>query len=130
MTDQENQELPEENQQDTVAEEAVEEAEVESLEGEASELELAQAEVAKLKDSFLRAKAEQDNIRRRAEKEVANGRKFAVEGFSKEMINVFDSLKLAAAVEVADDADDAVKSIHEGGGITLNNFKQRLLSTL
>ena len=123
MTDQENQELPEENQQDTPVEEAAESAGVEAEVDTASELEAAQTEIAKLKDAFLRAKAEEDNVRRRAEKEVANGRKFAVEGFAKEMVNVFDSLKLAAAVEVADDADDAVKSIHEGVGITLKQLQ-------
>lgn len=86
------------------------------------ELIAAHAEIAKLKDAFLRAKAEQDNVRRRAEKDIANGRKFAVEGFAKEMLNVYDSLKLAVAVELTDDADDAVKSMHEGVGITLKQL--------
>jgi molecular chaperone GrpE len=86
------------------------------------ELELAQQEAAKMKDAFLRAKAEQDNIRRRSEKEVANGRKFAVEGFAKEMLNVRDSLKLACTVEVGDDADESVKNIHEGVTITLKQL--------
>ena len=88
-----------------------------------SELEVAQADAVKYKDAFLRAKAEQDNIRRRSEKEVANGRKFAVESFAKEMTSVYDSLKLACAVELADDADDAVKSIHEGVQITLKQLQ-------
>ena len=90
---------------------------------EESELEAAQAEALKYKDAFLRAKAEQDNIRRRAEKEVANGRKFAVESFAKEMANVYDSLKLACAVELADDADDSVKNIHEGVEVTLKQLQ-------
>lgn len=89
----------------------------------AAELEAAQQEIAKLKDAFLRAKAEEDNVRRRTEKEVANSRKFAVEGFAKEMLNVYDSLKLAVAVEVAEDADEAVKSIHEGVDITLKQLQ-------
>lgn len=123
MTDQENQELPDENQDDTPIE-AVSEGEAEEQASDvASELEEAQAEIVKLKDAFLRAKAEEDNVRRRAEKEVSNGRKFAVEGFAKEMVNVFDSLKLAAAVEIADDADDAIKSIHEGVNITLKQLQ-------
>ena len=82
----------------------------------------AQSEIAKLKDAFLRAKAEEDNVRRRAEKEVANSRKFAVEGFAKEMLNVFDSLKLATQNEPSEDADDTVKSIYEGSKITLNQL--------
>ena len=82
----------------------------------------AQSEIAKLKDAFLRAKAEEDNVRRRAEKEVASSRKFAVEGFAKEMLNVFDSLKLATQNEPSEDADDTVKSIYEGSKITLNQL--------
>ena len=84
---------------------------------------MAQEEALKYKDAFLRAKAEQDNIRRRAEKEVANGRKFAVESFAKEMANVYDSLKLACAVELAEDADDSVKNIHEGVEVTLKQLQ-------
>jgi len=89
---------------------------------ELSELELAQHEIAKLKDAFLRAKAEEDNVRRRAEKEVANSRKFAIEGFAKEMLNVFDSLSLATANEPAQDADETVKSIYDGSKITLSQL--------
>lgn len=89
---------------------------------EHTELEAAQHEIAKLKDAFLRARAEEDNVRRRAEKEVANSRKFAIEGFAKEMLNVFDSLKLATANEPAEDADETVKSIYEGSKITLNQL--------
>jgi len=88
-----------------------------------SELETAQAEAAKFKDAFLRAKAEQDNIRRRAEKDVANGRKFAVEAFAKEMAAVYDSLKLACAVELSDDVDESVKRVHEGVEITLKQLQ-------
>lgn len=83
------------------------------------ELAAAQAEISKLKDAFLRAKAEQDNVRRRAEKDIANSRKFAVEGFAKEMLSVYDSLKLATAVEVAEDADETVKGVRDGVEITL-----------
>lgn len=93
---------------------------------ELSELEMAQHEIAKLKDAFLRAKAEEDNVRRRAEKEVANSRKFAVEGFAKEMLNVYDSLKLATNNEPAEDADETVKSIYEGSKLTLNQMDSAL----
>ena len=132
MTEQENntqnekqdQEKPDQNQADI--EPQTDESEVNNeseIIEEGSELDAAQLEIAKLKDAFLRSKAEQENIRRRAEKDIANGRKFAVEGFAKEMVNVFDSLKLAAATDIADDADEAVKSIHEGVGITLKQLQ-------
>lgn len=89
---------------------------------EGDELAAAQAEIATLKDAFLRAKAEQDNVRRRADKDIANSRKFAVEGFAKELLAVYDSLKLATAVEIADDAGDSVKSVREGVEITLKQL--------
>jgi len=89
---------------------------------QSAELEAAHEEIAKLKDAFLRAKAEQDNIRRRSEKEISNSRKFAVEGFAKEMMNVYDSLKLACSVEIAEDADDTIKSIHDGVEITFRQL--------
>ncbi len=137
MSDQEKQELPEgqaENLETDASTSPEGEPAVDLVEPEAdvgsdsdldveAELEQAQLEIAKLKDAFLRAKAEEDNIRRRAEKEVASSRKFAVEGFAKEMVNVYDSLKLAMAVEVAEDADDAVKGIHDGVGITLKQLQ-------
>ena len=130
MSDQENQELPEEELAKQ-ADEATQgpNSEHRDEDGEQAdadvspELKAAQLEIAKLKDAFLRSKAEEDNVRRRAEKEVANSRKFAVEGFAKEMVDVYDSLKLAVAVEVADDADEAVKGIHDGVGITLKQLQ-------
>lgn len=89
---------------------------------ESADLEAANEEIAKLKDAFLRAKAEEDNVRRRTEKEIANSRKFAVEGFAKEMMNVHDSLKLACSVELAEDADEAVKSMRDGVELTLKQL--------
>lgn len=92
------------------------------------ETELAEAneQVVKLKDAFLRAKAEEDNVRRRAEKEVANSRKFAIEGFAKEMLQVRDSLMLACSVALPDEADEAVKSTREGVEITLKQLDSAL----
>ena len=86
------------------------------------QLAAAQVEIGKLKDAFLRAKAEEDNVRRRSEKEVANSRKFAVEGFSKEMINVHDSLKLACNVDLPEDSDESIKNIHQGVEVTLKQL--------
>ncbi len=128
MTEQEKPEIDQQENQQSESQDTPEintaETDVDAVESPDTDDELAaaQAEIAKLKDAFLRAKAEEDNVRRRAEKDVANGRKFAVEGFAKEMLNVYDSLKLAVSVEFADDADDAIKSVHEGVGITLKQL--------
>ena len=122
VEDQENQQAEVDKAEQIPESDAIDEEQVSSDAEPESELAAAQAEIAKLKDAFLRAKAEEDNVRRRAEKDIANGRKFAVEGFAKEMVSVYDSLKLAAAVELKEDADDAVKSIHEGVSITLKQL--------
>ena len=87
-----------------------------------AQLEAAQLEVVKMKDAYLRAKAEEDNVRRRSEKEVANSRKFAVEGFAKEMMTVRDSLKLACDIDLPAEADESMKNIHEGVEVTLKQL--------
>jgi molecular chaperone GrpE len=79
----------------------------------------AQAEIAELKDRFLRAKAEGDNIRRRAEADVAAARKYAVESFAAEVLAVRDSLDLARSVEIDKGSEEAVRKMHEGLELTL-----------
>jgi molecular chaperone GrpE len=57
-----------------------------------------EAKHAELSDSFLRAKAEAENTRRRAEEEMAKARKFAVESFAESLLPVRDSLEAATAI--------------------------------
>jgi len=61
----------------------------------------AELKAAEHHDAWLRAKAEAENIRRRAQTDVANAHKYAVENFSAELLNVMDSLEAALAVENA-----------------------------
>jgi len=63
-----------------------------------NELEAKHAEVA---DAYLRAKAEAENTRRRAEEEVSKARKFAIEGFAESLLPVKDSLEAAIAIQAA-----------------------------
>lgn len=79
----------------------------------------AQAEIADLKDKFLRAKAESDNIRRRADADVSAARKYAVESFAAEVLAVRDSLDLARTVEIDSGNREAVQKMHEGLELTL-----------
>ena len=60
-----------------------------------------QSKVSELNDQFLRARAEADNARRRAEDEVAKARKFAVESFAESLLAVADSLEAALGVQQA-----------------------------
>ncbi|APC91238.1 MULTISPECIES: nucleotide exchange factor GrpE [Francisella] len=52
------------------------------------------------KDEALRAKAEMDNIRKRAERDISNARKFGIENFAKELLPVLDSIEQALKHEV------------------------------
>jgi molecular chaperone GrpE len=61
----------------------------------------AEARLAELSDAYLRAKAEGENIRRRAEEEVSKARKFAVESFADSLLPVKDSLEAAIAIPAA-----------------------------
>ena len=63
-----------------------------------ADLEAKHAEVA---DAYLRAKAEAENTRRRAEEEMAKARKFAVESFAESLLPVKDSLEAAIAIPAA-----------------------------
>jgi molecular chaperone GrpE len=63
-----------------------------------AELEAKHAEVS---DAYLRAKAEAENTRRRAEEEMSKARKFAIEGFAESLVPVKDSLEAAVAIQAA-----------------------------
>ncbi|EBA52746.1 chaperone protein grpE (heat shock protein family 70 cofactor) [Francisella tularensis subsp. holarctica 257] len=52
------------------------------------------------KDEALRAKAEMENIRKRAERDVSNARKYGIEKFAKELLPVIDSIEQALKHEV------------------------------
>ena len=75
------------------------------------------------KDTALRAKAEADNIRRRAEREVSNASKFALERFAKEILAVVDSLEKALETKADDETQ---KAMHEGISLTHKLFLDTL----
>lgn len=84
-----------------------------------AELEKVRAEAAENLDRFLRARAEAENMRKRAELDVAATRKYAIERFASEIIAVRDSLELARMVELPKDSNPAVQKMHEGLDLTL-----------
>ena len=86
-----------------------------------AELVALQAQNAELADQALRAQAEAQNARRRADEEIAKGRKFAIEGFAESLLPVLDSLEAALAVENA-----SSEQLREGTEATL----RQLLSAL
>ena len=72
-------------------------------------------------DAFLRAKAEAENARRRAEEEVSKARKFAVEAFAESLLPVKDSLETAIAIQNA-----TPEQLLEGVHATLRQLSQAL----
>jgi molecular chaperone GrpE len=81
----------------------------------------AQARIAELQESFLRAKAETENVRRRAQEDVAKAHKFAIESFAEHLLPVVDSLEAA----VAHSSDDLQK-VREGVELTLRQLNGAL----
>ena len=87
--------------------------------GPSLEEQLAQAEARAREhhESWLRAKAETDNARKRAQIDVANAHKFAVEGLASELLPVRDSLEAALATENA-----SIESLRNGVELTLKQL--------
>ncbi|AOJ37062.1 MULTISPECIES: nucleotide exchange factor GrpE [Burkholderia] len=81
----------------------------------------AQAKVAELQESFLRAKAETENVRRRAQDDVSKAHKFAIESFAEHLLPVLDSLEAA----VNDTSGDITK-VREGVELTLRQLTSAL----
>lgn len=77
----------------------------------------AEAKVAELQDAFLRAKADTENIRRRAQEDIAKAHKFAIENFAEALVPVKDSLEMALKLETP-----AVESLKEGVEMTLKQL--------
>ena len=88
------------------------------LETQFAELQARHAEVS---DAYLRAKADAENTRRRAEEEMSKARKFAVEAFAESLLPVRDSLEAAIAIP-----DATPQQMLEGVHLTLRQLTQAL----
>jgi molecular chaperone GrpE len=138
MQDQENQEVSQQPEADTTA--AAAEA-AQAGAGQAgvapapesdleAQLSATEAKLAEMHDAFMRAKADAENMRRRAQEDVSKAHKFAIEGFAEAMVPVRDSLEMALKVEV-----QTVEAIREGVEMTLKQLsaafeKNRLLEVM
>jgi molecular chaperone GrpE len=125
MQDQENQEVS------TPAEETLQ-ADAPATPESALEQQLSatEAKLAEMHDAFMRAKAESENIRRRAQEDVSKAHKFAIESFAEAMVPVRDSLEMALKVETP-----SIESMKEGVEMTLKQLtaafeKNRLVEIL
>lgn len=80
-------------------------------------LKAAELQAAEHHDAWLRAKAETENMRRRAVEDVDKARRFAVENFASELLAVKDSLEAALAVE-----SPSVENLKDGVELTLKQL--------
>ena len=107
--------------QDTEAAAAAAPTTPEATPDPAAQLAELQAKNAELADLYLRAQADVQNARRRADEEVAKSRKFAVEGFAESLLPVIDSLEAGLAIPNA-----TIEQIREGSEATLRQLKSAL----
>ena len=90
-----------------------------------SETQQLRAEVATDNDQVLRVQAEMQNVRRRAERDVENAHKYALDKFAADLLPVVDNLERALAA--IDSADEGQKAVAEGLELTLKSFMEVLV---
>lgn len=120
MQDQENQEVPKQAADESANASAAAEAAAPGTAGTPGleeQLSATEAKLAEMHDAFMRAKAEGENIRRRAQEDVSKAHKFAIESFAEAMVPVKDSLEMALKVEAP-----TVESLKEGVEMTLKQL--------
>jgi molecular chaperone GrpE len=76
------------------------------------------SEAGKARDEWLRAKAETDNVRRRAQEDVAKAHRYGIEGFAGALLAVKDSLDAALTVE-----NTSIESFKEGVELTARQLE-------
>lgn len=108
---------PQENRQDAR----------ESAQALGDALQEAQGRIAELEDRALRAAAEAENIRRRADRSIENARKFALEKFVADLLPAVDSFERAAdALAAVQPGADAVRAMDEGLKLSLKLLSDAL----
>ncbi|WP_019936476.1 nucleotide exchange factor GrpE [Bordetella sp. FB-8] len=94
-----------------------------------AELESVQSALQTQQDQVLRAMAEAENVRRRAQEDVSKARKFGIESFAEGLVPVKDSLEAALA-----QTDQTVETLREGVQMTLRQlasaFERNLLKEI
>ena len=88
------------------------------------QLQQAQATIQEYWDQIMRQRAEMENNRKRAERDIENAHKYALKNFVENLLPVIDSMEMGQAAAVADNA--SLASIREGLDLTMNMFVQVL----
>jgi molecular chaperone GrpE len=127
---------PDTEQEHKLATEAEEQAHLEDVVPEAVEtsddsndspeaqLLKAQETIKEYWDQILRMRAEIENNRKRAERDLENAHKYALKGFMENLVPVIDSMEMGQLAAAAENA--TLESIREGSELTMNMFAQVL----
>ena len=84
----------------------------------------AQATIKEYWDQVMRLRAEVDNNRKRAERDVENAHKYALKGFVENLLPVIDSMEMGQTAAISENA--TLESLREGSELTMNMFAQVL----
>lgn len=120
---------PDEEHEMKIAEAAAKSGFADPLAFLSAELDRLESEKAALNDSYLRAHAEMENLRRRARQDVADAREFSIAGFAREMLGVADNLRRALEAvpeEVRENGDKGFTALIEGVEMTERAMAQAL----
>ena len=88
------------------------------------QLDKAQETIKDYWDQMMRLRAEIENNRKRAERDVENAHKYALKTFIENLLPIIDSMEMGQSAAVADNA--TLESIREGSALTMNMFVQVL----
>ncbi|MGB7287352.1 MAG: nucleotide exchange factor GrpE [Salaquimonas sp.] len=94
-----------------------------------AELDRLENEKLELKDNFMRAHADMENLRRRTQRDVADARQFSIAGFAREMLSVADNLNRtleAIPEEARSSGDKGFETLIEGVELTQRTMMQAL----
>ena len=107
--------------EDVVPAKAAADAAEETIE---QQLEKAQDTIKDYWDQMMRLRAEIDNNRKRAERDIENAHKYALKNFVENLLPIMDSMEMGQTAAAADNA--TLESIREGTALTMNMFVQVL----
>lgn len=122
MTDE--QILDEQTSEQTADEQSVENLEVATQATAEERIAELEDQLAGAKEDVLRAAAEVQNVRRRADQDIAKAHKFALEKFANDLLAIVDSLE--RGIEMADVNDESIRPMREGMELTYKLFLDTL----
>lgn len=119
----ENREIDEIELEEEEIEEVLEEFDEHNREVTHAQFEEMRESLAKAEDEVLRSRADVENIRRRAEMDIANARKFAIEKFAAEVLLVRDSLDSARKIDLDQENREILEKMKEGLDLTMKQLE-------